>query len=344
MSLGATLTASFLVTLGRPATWPLALAAFLVRGGLLVVVAPILVLPSAVGLANVVAPMLTSFVFGGASAELVVMLGAGAIAGVLWLIGGGFVAAAAEAELARLVATDDEVVGLLAPAAAAEADAGSNAGSDAGALMRREARRPGATWRILAVRLIACAPLLIALLWGTARIVAVAYRELTIPSDVVTPVVLRVVRGAPEAVGAIVVTWLLGQVIGALAARRVALRGERLPSALAGAVGRLLRHPVRTLLVELLPLALLVTVIAPSAAAAAAAWAAVRASLATDGNIAITIVLVAAFVGLWLGGLVLAGAVSAWRAAAWTLEAAGTFGSTGPADRGAGAGPATLAR
>ena len=341
MSLGATLAASFLVTLGRPATWPLALAAFLVRGGLLLVVAPILVLPSAVGLANVVAPMLTSFVFGGASPELVVVLTVGAVAGVLWLIGGGFVAAAAEAELTRLVVGRDEVVALFAPErAAVEADGRSAAGAP----MRSGAGTPGATWRILAVRLIACAPLLIALLWGTARIVTVAYRELTIPSDVVTPVVLRVVRGAPEAVGAIVVTWLLGQVIGALAARRVALGGERVRAALAGAVGRMLRHPVRTLIIELLPLALLVVVMAPSAAAAAAAWTAVRASLATGGSVVITIVLVAAFVGLWLGGLVLAGAVSAWRAAAWTLEAAGTFGAFGPAERGIGAGGETLAR
>jgi hypothetical protein len=106
----------------------------------------------------------------------------------------------------------------------------------------------------------------------------------------------------------------------------------------------MLRHPVRTLIIELLPLALLLAVMAPSAAAAAAAWTAVRASLATGGSVAITIVLVAAFVGLWLGGLVLAGAVSAWRSAAWTLEAAGTFGGIGPAERGTGAEGASLAR
>ena len=42
----ATLAGSLLVTLARPSTWVLALAAFLVRGGLLVLVIPILVIVS----------------------------------------------------------------------------------------------------------------------------------------------------------------------------------------------------------------------------------------------------------------------------------------------------------
>ena len=56
MSIGAALLASFLVTLVRPATWALALAAFLVRGGVLLVLAPIVVLPSAVGLGELPGP------------------------------------------------------------------------------------------------------------------------------------------------------------------------------------------------------------------------------------------------------------------------------------------------
>ena len=60
----ATLSIAFGAILARPATWPLALLTFLLRGGLLLVAAPILVLPSAVGLANVVVPWLSALVFG----------------------------------------------------------------------------------------------------------------------------------------------------------------------------------------------------------------------------------------------------------------------------------------
>jgi len=47
VSLGATLSGSLLAVLDRPSTWPLALAGFLIRGGWLLVVAPIVVLPTA---------------------------------------------------------------------------------------------------------------------------------------------------------------------------------------------------------------------------------------------------------------------------------------------------------
>ena len=43
MTPGGTLLAALLVTLSKPATWPLALAAFLIRGGILVILLPIVV-------------------------------------------------------------------------------------------------------------------------------------------------------------------------------------------------------------------------------------------------------------------------------------------------------------
>ena len=46
MSAGAALVASLMVTLANPATWVLGLVTFLLRGGLLVVLAPIVVIPS----------------------------------------------------------------------------------------------------------------------------------------------------------------------------------------------------------------------------------------------------------------------------------------------------------
>ena len=66
-------------------------------------------------------------------------------------------------------------------------------------------------------------PLGVALALGSIRLVFVTYRELTAPIDVATPIVIRVLRGSPEVVVAVVVTWMLAEIVGALAARRIAL-------------------------------------------------------------------------------------------------------------------------
>lgn len=312
MTLGAALGASFLVTLVRPATWLLALAAFLLRGGFLVVLAPIVVIPSAVGLANVVTPYLTSFVFGGVSPSILLLAGGIGIAGLAWALGGGLVAAAAEAEMIRTVAEDEDIVATVGVAVAPGDQRGS----------------ASLAWRILAVRWVAYLPLIVTIGWGGARIVTAAYRQFTVPSDVTTPLVIRVARDVPEAIALIVLAWLVGGAIGSIAARQVVLGAHRVPSALAIAARRLIRHPIRVGVLEVLPTLALLAVIAPSALASATAWAAVRTSFASGAGPVVTVAFVALLVGLWIGGLVLVGAVSAWRAAAWTVDVAGTFGAT----------------
>ena len=308
MTLGAALVASFLVTLARPATWALALAAFLVRGGIVLVLAPIVVIPSAVGVANAFGPVLTTLVLSGVTGATIVLLGAAAGAWLAWLLVGGLVAATVEVELVRIVATDEDVVaGVVHP------DLVST--------------KPGRLWRVLAVRLIALIPLALALLWGVTRIVATAYRELTVPSDTVTPVLFRVLRENPGAVAVILLAWLLGQVVSALAVRWVVNGGDGVGAALAHALVRFGRQPFRMLVVEVVPLLALLAVVIPSAAASAASWDAIRVAIADERGPFLTIGVVGLFVGLWIGGLILIGAISAWRAAAWTVAVAGTFGA-----------------
>jgi len=315
MSLGAALVASFLVTMSRPATWPVALAGFLVRGGILLVLAPIVVVPSAIGLANVLAPAITTVVYTADVAAIALLVGGSAIALLTWLVLGGLVGAGTEAELIAIVATDEEVVA--------------------------EARRPPATARgigtaarILAARLIAYLPLAIALIWGATRLVSVAYRELTNPSATGTPLVIRVVTGAPDALLAIALTWLVGGMVGSIAARRLVLGEGGVGRAVLLGIGRLLRHPLRSIAIEGVPLAALLLVLIPSAAAAATVWEALRAALATGSGAFVAIGVLLLFVGLWVGGLVLIGAICAWRAAAWTVELAGTFGASDPGRAG----------
>lgn len=308
MSVGAALVASFLVTLARPATWSLALAAFLVRGGVVLVLAPIVVIPSAVGVANAVGPILTALVLSGVDDTMLVLAGVGGTAGFAWILVGGLIAASAEAELVRIVATDEEVV-LSVP----RPDPISS--------------RSGMAWRILAVRVIALAPLAVALVWGCVQIVTSAYRELTVPSETGTPLIVRVLRDTPEAVAVILLAWLLGQTVAAIAVRCVVEGGDGVPGALTHAVVRFVRRPVRMLVVETVPLLALIMVLVPSAAASASTWDAIRMSIADERGPFLTIGVVGLFVGLWIGGLLLIGAVSAWRAAAWTVALAGTFGA-----------------
>jgi hypothetical protein len=312
---GAALGGALLVTLASPATWSLALAAFLLRGGLLVVALPILVLPTPVGLGNLLAPSLTAFVFGGVSLQLVVTVSAVVVAALAWVVAGGILAAILEAEAARIVAAHDDVA----------SDAGTRVHqlameslpeSATGRVARR--RRTEAAW-VFITRATAHLPLGLALAWGTARIVAVTYRELTNPADVTTPLAWRVLLSSPEVVAALVLTWMLGQTVGALAARRVVLaRGGILP-ALRDAFVSLLRHPLAVLADFWLPTLALGLALAPSALAAASAGNVVREAMSAPNDPLELFLAVVLFVSLWIVGLVLTGVICAWRAAVWTI-------------------------
>ncbi len=309
MTVGATLVASLLATLSRPATWPLALASFLLRGGFLLVLAPIVVLPSAVGLGNILTPLLSMFVFHGLTPSIAVLAAVIGIGLFAWLVGGGLLASAAESELVRRIAADEEAWASSEPASGLHL-----------------AVHPA--WRVLIVRLIADLPLLLALSWGAIRIVTVAYRELTVPSDVAVPLVARVVGGAPDAVVIVIVAWLLGETVGGLAARRVILLGEGVPGALRAGVLRLLRAPARCATLALVPLLPVALALLVAGLAASLAWDALRAALSFDAGGVVALLLVAALVALFVGGLALIGVTSAWRAAVWTVGLTGTFGST----------------
>lgn len=315
MSLGATLVASLLVALARPSTWPMALATFLVRGGFLLVLAPIVVLPSAVALGNVVTPVLSTVVFHGFTPSITLALVGMGLGGLLWLVGGGLVAAAVEGELVREIASDEETwVGGAPPAGLASAS------------------RPA--WRVLTVRLLAYLPLVLALSWGATRIVAVTYRELTVPSDVAMSLVLRVVVEAADALAVVLIAWLVGEIVGAIAARRVILNGENVPTALRGAVLRLVRSPWRCVVLSVIPLVPLALLLIAVGLAGSATWSALRAALSSGDGWLVALALLTLLVGLFAGGLLLTGVTSAWRTAVWTVELARTFGVTGHGPEG----------
>lgn len=298
---GVTL-AALLAALGRPSWWLLALAGFLVRGGVLLFILAIVSLPSPLVVSNFVAPWIVPVVLGRVDAGVLLPVGLALALVATWLIGGGWVAAVTEIVLIRngREAMLDE--GLAVPPAV-----------NPGRLL---------TSRVAAAHLLGHVPTALVLGIGSVRIANVAYVELTSPFEVVTPLVLRVIGGAAAPIGAIVVVWLLGEIIGGLAARRIVLAGASLLGGLRGAVGDVLRRPLATL-APAIGIALVVAIdLAALLGAVSFVWSQARErlldSLPNGGPLAVALL---AFGGTWVGALALTGLIAAWRSAAMTFEA-----------------------
>ena len=315
MRRGAALTGALLVTLSTPATWPLALAAFLLRGGFVVVAFPIVTLPTSVQLGNALAPDLSSVALGTIPPGLAIVTSAIGVAVVAWLVLGGWLAAAMEAEGARIVALDEDVAAL---------------GPDqAEAPLNAEVSASRVAIRILAARLIAYLPLAVVLSWGSVRLVIAAYVELTSPLEVATPIVIRVVRASPEVIIAILVAWTVGEIVAAAAARRITLAGDGVLAGLRSALATTVRRPLTAIVRFWLPTAVLLLVLLPTGLAAGSGWEAATDVIGRRQEPIAVALTVISFVALWVVGLVLFGIVCAWRAAVWTVaEVAreGTFG------------------
>ncbi len=295
-SWGQAMADAVFATLALPWAWPVALAGFLARGGIVVLLLPVVVMPTTSGLANAVAPALTPLVFGEPSAALdLLVIGLVALL-VVALAVGGLVGAWADLALLRAAPRD-----LIAAAPL------------------REPR--WLVWRSFVARLLAHVPLAVALAWGAIRVVDAAYRELTVPDEVQTLLAVRILRDVPDAVAIIAAAWLLGEAAGGLAARRLITSRSSSAGALAWSIGRLVRQPlgaVATLVVTttVVVVALLAALVPP-----AIAWHAVAVLLASAASAAEVGAAVVLFVTLWLVGLVIVAAATAFRAFAWTFVA-----------------------
>lgn len=323
LSPDASLTDSLLLVLGRPRWWLLALAAFLVRGGIIVMFLPIVILPTPSGVTNAFGPAVTGLALGGAGAELIALITALALGATLAIVAGNVLGAWLEATLVGEVL--DEADG---DRWAWPVETPANRVTDAPA------------WRGATVRLVAHLPLVLALVWGIPTVIEAGYAELVLPGELVTPLPLRIAARVPVTVALIVGAWLVGEVIGGLALRRL-MRGANVPRALIGATGSVVRRPLSSIgLLARTQVAFLLLLI-PALLGAGAGWDRVR-ILLTDGiattadQLGLALALVG-FIGLWLGGYVLVGLGAAVRAVAWTTWAAD--GRSPVADAPAGAGP-----
>lgn len=310
------------VVAGRPRLWTYALVAFLARGGLLVLALPIAVLPTFIGVANVLGPASVSAA--GPSPRLLALIVAAIAAVAVLVLVGTVVAAAAETALHRAtVAPDPEDV----PGPAAPPGESFLVLAPSGGPRRAVAR-------VVALRLLLLVPVAIVTALAVPAWIAVAYRELTLPSDVAAPLPVRVLAGAPAASVAVLVAWLVAETVGGFATRRAVLLGASVPRALGRGIADPLRAPVGTALTVLVALALTVLAVVPGAWAVSAAWDAARDVLTGDAGAAAVLAVALGLAAAWLTALVLAGIAAAARAVLMTAELLRRDGALG-AQRGA---------
>ncbi len=302
MTRGAGLTGPLLATLARPRWWAFALAGFLVRGGILLMLLPIVTLPTPSGLTNALGPAVTGLALGGAGTDLILLVVGVCLSLTAAIIFGGLVGAWLEVTLVREVTVDEELgVALVADG--------------------------GLVGRGFAVRLLAHIPLVLTLIWGVPGIVQAGYAELVLPDELVTPLVLRVLERVPATIGVIVAAWLLGEMLGGLAVREL-VAGRSLLAALGRGILAGVRRPIGAIAVLVATQAAMAILLVPALSASGATWDRVR-FLLVDGiltsqdavSLAVSLWL---FVALWFGGFVLAGVATAVRAVAWTAWAFAT--------------------
>jgi hypothetical protein len=293
MTWPAAMGSSLLAALARPTWWLMAMAAFLIRGGLLVLVLPIVTLPTAAGLTNVVAPTVVGLVFGGTDSLTILLVGVG-LGVLVWLVGGSVVAAAIEVSLVEEVARDDDLDAPVVP-------------------------RPGLVLRAAALRLVAHLPTLVVLVWAGARIAIATYEELAAPGEAAVPMIVRIALRAPEAVAALAVAWALGEAAGGLAVRRL-VAGRDLSRALRDGWLGLIVRPT-TLATLLLGDAAIVAIAVLAGGVAAVTSNALRLVIIDSGSRTELLAALFIFSVAWLAGAWLIAVVVAWRQAAWTFEA-----------------------
>ena len=304
------MAAASVVVISRPRLWVFALLAFLARGGLVALVVPMLVLPTFIGLANTVGP--TSVTAAGPTPRLIVIIATWLGVALGAIVSGTLIAAAAEVALHRAT-----VVGW-----AGRVGSGSPSRLIAVAPSAYRGTARGTALRVATVRLVLLLPVAIALAVAVPAWVQVAYRELLLPTDLAVPLPVRVIAGAPLPAAVVVGAWLATEVLGGLAARRIALHGSSAVPALRAAVGDVARAPVSVFLTLTLAIGGTLLILVPAVVVVGVAWDHSRIALVDGTDAASVILSTLVLVAAWAGCLAVAGIAAAWRSVLWTAEQA----------------------
>jgi hypothetical protein len=290
-------------------TATVALAGFLLRGGVLLLFLPSAVLPSAIGIAG--AAGMNAFAIDGRPTawlfEVATIAGAGV---AIWLLLSFIIGSLVDVWL-------------------------MHAALDSDARAVRSAQ-PLPELRILldmaAIRSICIVPLAGAVLWAGSRIYTAAYNELTTPANLVVPLPVRVIQDAADAVLVVALVWLASEVVGAIAVRRLVLLDRGVWRSLGGALVQIVKRPVSSAATVVVSYGASIVAVALAFAATTTTFDWCRVAARNEQAITINgqgdlrpavFILAAVSLGVaWVVALALAGIASAWRSAAFTGETA----------------------
>lgn len=284
-----------------PGAWLLGSAGFLVRGGIVLLVAPIWAAPSPVGISVLVGPQIidtgrltgTAFIAAFIGVAALVLLAAGAVLASAWLEAATFDRLGQDPEAAAFAGVDG-------PAA-----------------------RPRRLRMLAAVQVLALVPVAFAALVAAGPIADAVRTEVLLPTDLTMPLVLRAARLAVGPLAILVASIVLAEVLSGWLSRRVLLAGvgRRRPISPIGAV----RAVAAILGASIGGWLIAGVVLLPALGAVVVAWDGVRRAwldapfdashVSADLGAAAATML---FVAVWVGALLLSGVVSAVRGALWT--------------------------
>jgi hypothetical protein len=317
------MAAAAVVTLVRPGAWALALAGFLARGGIVLVAAPIVVLPTPAGIQNALGGPVAAMLLGTPPPELVALLAGLVLLLLAVVVGGHLVGAWAERAgigLALEAAADEGIAGAGIAGAGASGSESARLDGDARPDEDSLAGAPGAG-RIAVVRLLGLVPLGLVLAASVGAIYDATYRELILPDELRTPLPVRILAAAPVTFAALGCAWVVGDAAASMGVRRLVLERRRLGAAWALGWWDLARRLPRVLGTMLVTLAVLAVCVGPGLLAAAVGWEQVRVTFLEGGDPVGMTIAVLLWVAAWLGALVLTAVGAAFRNAAWTFTA-----------------------
>ena len=127
--------------------------------------------------------------------------------------------------------------------------------------------------------------------------------------------------GAWLPVGVILVTWVVGDIVGGLAARRVVLLDDSVLRAVGGAALDLVRRPVGSLLVPLATTLILALDLLAVLLVLTLVWSDVRDRLnQSSGDVVAASLALLTFGGAWCLALIVTGLIASWRSVAMSFE------------------------
>ena len=285
----------------RPALIAVGLLGFLARGGLVLFVLPIVVLPTPIGISNLLGG--TALTGSGASDGLIRLIVASVML-VMGVIAAGLV----------IGAFTDVILGR---EAATFARVGAEPDRDR---QRRITGFSSLLGRLVALRGLTLIPVAFAVAWATSRLVAAGYNQLILPDDLSIPLAVRILLDAMDAAVAVVVVWLVAELFGGLAVRHAILGRRSVPGAAAAAIRQVARRPLAVAATWITGVLGLVLAAGPALLLAAVLWSRLQALLADEAPLFRLLPAIFVFVLVWVGGLVLVGIVVTWRSLLGSLD------------------------